>query len=1027
MKNTSVQNVLPTVLSKADQLYQSGRIAAAANLLSKGIECLPEAGELCCALAEMLIEDEQYQNALDIVDDIPPAEFESRKAELKCCCLEGLERFQEAEEIIDSVISAETPSAAALNLKGELLFHRQNFQDARMFFQRSIQTDARYGQAYINLGLLKLGLDEGSDALDILETGFVLAPHIKHVADTYHELIGEIGAYERAEPLFKNACRQHPGNKRLAYLFIDILLNRNRTKAALARIQTAIATFGIEDGILEPALKIANSSESWSENVSGGNISLCMIVKDEENNLAQCLESLKTVAGEMVVVDTGSRDRTIDIARIFGARIYLFEWNDDFSSARNFSLSKAGYDWIIVLDADEIIASSDLELLRRITQDSEKRTAYSFVTRNYTNDSGTEGWQANDDQYHSEQAGDGWNPSEKVRLFPNDKRIQFKNAVHELIEPSLRRAGIPIQKCSIPIHHYGVLNQDKTARKKSNYYSLGKVKMARKNGDLPVLMECAIQAAEVGEYAEAVNLWQDVLRLKPDLAKAYFNLSFAFIQLEKYHDGLAAARRAMALDPALKEAALNYALCLLRSGDIQTATGQLENFLTRNPVHPMATGLLAVSHCIGGNANKGLQLFDRLKNLGFNCPEYIHDHALKLIAAGKSHEAAILLDSLVETPLYTQEIRLLQCELSDFEVKERPLKIRIYEAENFPPGLLRYLHPLPDYQLRNRTLFSKAENDESAEFIIIPFSIDSLYHHLGYRGFLECLGQLPGFNANEHKFVFFFVDDIGSRMNIESVIYRVNHDKQKVDTNSITLPYFTDDLHRYPGGEGLPHQVSFVGTIATHPHRAAMLIPFIAKADLPLYNSFLGIQQSLIANRKDSEAYRSDMDETLSLADTLFPINASLHGLKYFIDITVEQFHKLPQPVQKARKESFVDVLSKSRSVLCPRGVGVQSIRFFETLSAGRVPVLISDDYMLPLDDHIDYSAIVWNIAESRILDLPDEIEKLFRSESDDEIGQRAEKARRTWQMYFRPSKRGDFVNLTLKEVLKRDYRLNAV
>ncbi|AOZ95620.1 tetratricopeptide repeat-containing glycosyltransferase family 2 protein [Butyrivibrio hungatei] len=82
-------------------------------------------------------------------------------------------------------------------------------------------------------------------------------------------------------------------------------------------------------------------------------ISVCMIVKDEEANLSRCLNSLKGIADEFIIVDTGSTDKTKEIAESFGAKVYDFEWTGDFSEARNFAFSKASCDYIYSADADE--------------------------------------------------------------------------------------------------------------------------------------------------------------------------------------------------------------------------------------------------------------------------------------------------------------------------------------------------------------------------------------------------------------------------------------------------------------------------------------------------------------------------------------------------------------------------------------------------------------------------------------------------------------------------------------------------
>ena len=92
-------------------------------------------------------------------------------------------------------------------------------------------------------------------------------------------------------------------------------------------------------------------------------ISVCMIVKNEGQYLRQCLESVKIFADEIIIVDTGSTDKTKQIAEQYTNKIYDFVWIDDFSAARNFSLSKASKEWIFVIDADEFILFNPKDVL----------------------------------------------------------------------------------------------------------------------------------------------------------------------------------------------------------------------------------------------------------------------------------------------------------------------------------------------------------------------------------------------------------------------------------------------------------------------------------------------------------------------------------------------------------------------------------------------------------------------------------------------------------------------------------------
>src|SRR6188508_648820 len=93
-------------------------------------------------------------------------------------------------------------------------------------------------------------------------------------------------------------------------------------------------------------------------------MSLCMIVKNEEDWIEGALESVRSVVDEIVIADTGCTDRTMQLARRFSPKVINFEWTEDFGEARNRTLAEARHPWILVLDADERIAARDLPLIK---------------------------------------------------------------------------------------------------------------------------------------------------------------------------------------------------------------------------------------------------------------------------------------------------------------------------------------------------------------------------------------------------------------------------------------------------------------------------------------------------------------------------------------------------------------------------------------------------------------------------------------------------------------------------------------
>ncbi|MGL4911874.1 MAG: glycosyltransferase family 2 protein, partial [Romboutsia sp.] len=112
-------------------------------------------------------------------------------------------------------------------------------------------------------------------------------------------------------------------------------------------------------------------------------ISLCMIVKDEEDVIERCLNSIHEVVDEIVIIDTGSKDNTIELVKKYTKKIYYFKWIDDFSKARDFSFSKATKDYILWLDADEFFNEDNrnklLELKKNISNNIDAITMETYM------------------------------------------------------------------------------------------------------------------------------------------------------------------------------------------------------------------------------------------------------------------------------------------------------------------------------------------------------------------------------------------------------------------------------------------------------------------------------------------------------------------------------------------------------------------------------------------------------------------------------------------------------------------------
>lgn len=170
-------------------------------------------------------------------------------------------------------------------------------------------------------------------------------------------------------------------------------------------------------------------------------VSLCMIVKNEEKFLEKCLNSVLDIVDEIIIVDTGSTDKTVDIAKKFNAQVFNYEWNDSFSDARNFSLSKATKDWILIMDGDDVFEENDKNKFKDLLKTTEY-DGYFFKTISYVMENNTY-----DFVYNS-----------NLRLLKNNKEYEFIGTIHEQICNKSHETDYSKFKVEdILVHHNGYL------------------------------------------------------------------------------------------------------------------------------------------------------------------------------------------------------------------------------------------------------------------------------------------------------------------------------------------------------------------------------------------------------------------------------------------------------------------------------------------------------------------------------------------------------------------------------------------
>ncbi|MFZ1997152.1 MAG: glycosyltransferase, partial [Solirubrobacteraceae bacterium] len=195
----------------------------------------------------------------------------------------------------------------------------------------------------------------------------------------------------------------------------------------------------------------ATSVASRAKPATGLTLSLCMIVRDEEQLLPRCLAAVAPAVDEIVIVDTGSADATVEIARSFGAKVIELPWTGSFSEARNVSFEAATGDWVMYLDADEVLVAEDVQQLRALTGRT-WREAFYLVETSYTGELGDGGAMVNN----------------ALRVFRNRPEYRFKDRLHEQIAHTLP-TYIPgrVEQSPVRVTHYGYLGSVRDAKEKS--------------------------------------------------------------------------------------------------------------------------------------------------------------------------------------------------------------------------------------------------------------------------------------------------------------------------------------------------------------------------------------------------------------------------------------------------------------------------------------------------------------------------------------------------------------------------------
>jgi len=441
-------------------------------------------------------------------------------------------RLSEAEAHWREVVLECPGFGPAWRSLAEVLLARKEFAAAREILQEMIAQDAK--ALWPRVLLSHVLLQEGADWAAAEQA-------LRHILDI--------------DPNFAEA--QHN---------LQVLAEMARKDAKTAKQSTADSgSAQVSDAAVATSAFLANLASLRAK------VSLCMIVKDEEENLPACLGSVADLVDEIIVVDTGSSDGTCEIAERLGAKVLHFPWVDSFAAARNESLRHATGEWIFWMDADDRLDEANRVRIRLLFASLRDENAAYVMKCLCLPDAATKSATEVD----------------HLRLFRNDARLRWRFRVHEQILPALRGLQAEVRWSDAVIHHTGYQDAALRGRKLERDLRLLRLEEADDPDNPFVLFNLGSIYQEQKRTAEALALFRRSLQLSDPsdsiVRKLYTLVAQCHNQLDQPQEALAACRAGKQHYPDDIELLFQEGIALRSLGDLPGARASWERVLTTPP------------------------------------------------------------------------------------------------------------------------------------------------------------------------------------------------------------------------------------------------------------------------------------------------------------------------------------------------------------------------------------------------------------------------------------------------------------
>lgn len=342
-----------------------------------------------------------------------------------------------------------------------------------------------------------------------------------------------------------------------------------------------------------------------------------MIVKDGAAGLRRCLESVKGVVDRITIGDTGSSDETIAIAKEFGATVIDVPWHEDFAHARNLVLARAACDWVLMLDADEMLGPEAAEQIPGLMMESTV-AGYDVWRWNYVRDMGFrcggEQAVANHVVIPETAMYPAYFTTFHTRLFRRDPQIRFEHCVHETVAERMDAAKMRRKVAQFVVHHFGYVEDKKEEREKKDslYYKLALQKAERYKDNYQANLEAGMSELDYAKRPRAaLPYFKAAIEIAPRRAAAWLYRGICMTRLGRPAEALQYLNSAAALEPTMMLAQSSLGDAQLQTGNYAKAREAYQKALKLGDVSALSCAKLGAAEVHLGMTEAGMEKIEQ--------------------------------------------------------------------------------------------------------------------------------------------------------------------------------------------------------------------------------------------------------------------------------------------------------------------------------------------------------------------------------------------------------------------------------